>query len=336
MNSNKRINISSGISPIGTSKKVKAAIRKAIKGIKNHPDHNCTKLIRIFLSKYGIPENSVLFANSIAELIYLIPAVVQPKKVLIAGPAIRIYEYAAIASGAEILYCNADEKTDFVIDIEALREKTEGVDILFIANPNRVTGKLINRESLHKSLIVPLEGKVRIVIDETLVEFAGDSEHYKDISKRNNLIILRTTANFYGLPGLELAYAVSSPETMMELKNKKHWDVNSLAVEAAKTAFKDKVYGNLARQYINREKKLFERAFKKNSNIKLYNSDSNVILFRLDTGAAEILNALSRAGFSIDDYSDIEGVNSSFLRFSVLKHEDNLKFIKILNSCLFP
>ena len=55
-------------------------------------------LKRLFKSKFGLSTENLLFANSIKELIYLVPSVLKPARVLIAGPALDIYEDAARVS----------------------------------------------------------------------------------------------------------------------------------------------------------------------------------------------------------------------------------------------
>jgi threonine-phosphate decarboxylase len=334
LSENKVIDISSGISPLGPSKKVRASIRKEIKNIKNYPDPELTKLRRLLISKSGLSGGGILFANSIKELIYLIPDVFKPKKVLVIGPALRIYEEAVSSAGAKISYLNSDEKSGFITDVELTKEKIKGVDLLFIANPNRITGRSIDRRILYESFSSAEEEKLHVVMDESLIEFTEDDRYYNDILSCNNFITIRTTANFYGLPGLELAFAVSSPSMIVKLKQKNLSCVNSLAIEAARTALKDNVYKKLTRKYINDEKKLLVNALKKIRGIKCYDSDSNLLLIKLDCPGEKIINTLASAGFMIRECRDIEGLNGSFLRFSVFKHEYNLKFIRILSSYL--
>lgn len=315
---------------MGPSRKIKASIRKAVKSINEHPTAGLTRLNRLFSSKFGIPEEGILFAGSMEELIYLIPAVFRPERVLVLGPALDIYGDASSAAGAEVSYFNTDEKSEFSADTGVIKEKLKGVDLLFVANPNRITGRLIDRKSLYSALSVAMEKKTRIVLDESLIEFTRDDGYYENSSKTNRLIVIRTTANFHGLPGLELAWAVTSPETASALKKHTRWRINNLAVEAARTALKDDAYRRLAIKYINDEKKLLLNAFKKLACVKFYPSDSNILLLKLESNGEKISDSLSEAGISIKDCRDIEGLDSSFLRFSVMKHESNLKFIRIL------
>ncbi len=331
---NKIIDASSGISPLGPSKKVKAAIRKAVKNIRNYPGPELTRLIRLFSSKYGLSEKDILLANSRKELIYLVPAVFRPERVLVFGPAPEIFEDAASFSRAEVSYLNADEHSGFTADAGVIKQHLDGTDLLFIANPNLVTGRLTDKIKLRELLSFSVSANVRVVLDESLIEFAGEGSHCDDVLKTDNVIVLRTTANFYGLPGLELAYAVSSQKTLADMKSRGYWSINNLSVEAARTAFKDDAYKKLTKKYIYEEKKILMNVLRRQKGITCYDSDSNVILIKLDHQTDKIYKSLERAGFSFKHCEDIKGLGKSFLRFSVMKHEYNLKFLRILGSCL--
>jgi threonine-phosphate decarboxylase len=170
----KLIDGSSGVSPLGPSNKVKASVRKAIRKINNDACLEMTGLERLFKSKFGISPENLLFANSIKELIYLVPAVLKPARVLIAGPALDLYEDGARSTGAEVSYIPAVGAEDLDFDISLIRENVNNIDLVFLANPNRVTGRLISRELIRSSLM-PL-GHTHFVIDEALIDFAGVEE----------------------------------------------------------------------------------------------------------------------------------------------------------------
>jgi threonine-phosphate decarboxylase len=334
LNENKVIDCGSGICPLGPSKKVKAGIRKAVKSIRVCPDAELLRLRKLFSSKFGLEAGSVLFGTSLQELVYLIPCALMPKKILIAGPALNIYEKASSAVGAEISYMSGDEAAGFIIDTEAVRENLEGVDLFFIANPSRVTGRLTDRKELFETLIYASEKGVMTVVDESLIEFIDDDAFYNGISEMDNIIVLRTTACFYGLAGLELAYAVSSLSTISRLMSGKYSDVNTLAVEAAMTAFKDKTYRKLAKAYVHAERKLFIRSLNKIEGLHCHDSDSNMLLVKLKF-PEEVFKSLAYEGFAWNDCRNISGLGSDFLSFSVMEHDKNLKFIRTLKM-LFP
>ncbi|MFZ2196470.1 MAG: aminotransferase class I/II-fold pyridoxal phosphate-dependent enzyme [Thermodesulfovibrionales bacterium] len=307
---------------------MKASVRKAIKKINSGPCEDCAFLKRLFESKFGLSPENMLFANSLKELIYLIPDILKPKRVLIVGPALNIYEEASQAAGAEVSYINAME-TD---GLSLMRENLNDKDLVFLATPNRIAGKMIPREKIIEAIAVMKSAGPHFVIDESLIDFAGSYDHLNGRLHNGNLTVLRTTAFFYGVPGLELAYAVSSPDIINLYRKNKHWEINPLTAQAAATAFKDSTYIKASKQYMLREKKMIIRRLSKIEWIKIYDTDSNIILIKINKNSDEVTQRLRIAGLDIRDCGEINGLDSSYLRISVMKHENNLKLISVFNS----
>jgi threonine-phosphate decarboxylase len=329
---NKLTDGSSGISPLGPSKKVKSSVRKAIKLINRGPYEDCAVLKRLFESKFGLFPENMLFANSLKELIYLVPDVLKPRRVLIVGPALNIYEDASQSAGAEVSYINVMETDSAVFDISLIHGNLNDKDLVFLANPNRIAGKMIPREKISEAIAVLKSGSPHFVIDESLIDFAGSFDCFNEILHMGKLTILRTTALFYGMPGLELAYAVSSPEIIDLYRKNKHWEINPLTAEAAKTAYKDSAYINASKKFMLFEKKMILRRLNKIEWIKIYDTDTNIILIKINKNSYEVTQRLREAGLDIRDCDEIKGLDRSYLRISVMKHENNLKLISALSS----
>jgi threonine-phosphate decarboxylase len=319
---------------VGPSNKVKAAIRKAVKRIGDAPDPESSRLRRSFSSRFGVPGDAFLFGNSLHELLCLILNALRPKRVLVIGPAPDIYEDASVAAGAEVSCLCGSEGTDFEVEMEAIRNRVEDVDLLFIANPGRVAGRLVRKTDMETLLRFTSERKVTVVLDESLIEFTGEDGHLGSAATRGHLIVLRTTAFFYGLAGLELAYAVSSPPLRRALHGKQCGDINVLAQEAARTALKDKAYVRLTRKYVCDEKTLMAKAIGKIGGVTFLGSDSNMFLIKAEGFEREMAVALQRDGFRIEDCSDVRGLGPHFFRLSVMGHDRNKKFLRILKEAV--
>lgn len=306
-------------------------MRKAVKRINHGPCQEIAGLERLFKSKFGISPENLLFANSIKELIYLVPAVLKPARVLIAGPALVCHEDAARSAGAEVSYISPVGTEDFAFDFSLIKENVNNIDLVFLSNPNRITGRLIPRELIKEILSLKPGEHPHFVIDEALIDFAGLEDCQDDII-HGNITILRTTANYYGLQGLELAYAVSSPEVIRSYGEKRHWEINLLSIEAARTAYKDSTYSKAIKQYMASEKKMIFRMLRKIDWIRVYETDANIFLIKINKDTDEVALKLKSAGLDIRDCGDIKGLDRSFFRISVMKHENNLKLISALNS----
>lgn len=327
---NKVIDASSGICPIGPSRKVKAAIRKSVKRINSYADPRLLRLRKLFASKFGIADDTLLFANSLAGFLHLTTDVLRPCKILLAGPAPYIYTEAGRSSGSEIVIAEADEESGFDITAGALKKKLDDADMVFLSNPNQITGRMIGRDELSSIIGSAAAANIPVVLDESLADFVQDGSCSVTAPDSDNVIAVRTTAHFYGLPGLELAYAVSSPEMIARLSEKNHCQVNTLSAEAARTALKDESYKRLARQYVCDEMRYLTRSLIKLPGIKLYPSDSNVLLIKLRDRKENMIRRLAGEGFFIREFKDPAGTGDLFLRIAVMAHDKNVKFVRIL------
>jgi histidinol-phosphate aminotransferase len=84
-------------------------------------------------------------------------------------------------------------------------------------------------------------------MDEAYYEFATANPEYPDsiglLSKRPNLVILRTFSKVSGIAGVRIGYVITSERIAAEMnKIKLTFDVNRLAQEAARGALRDKEY----------------------------------------------------------------------------------------------
>ncbi len=321
-----------GVSPIGPSRRVKTTIRKAVKEIGVSPDPLQTRLRGLLVSKYGVRNESLSFGNSLEELLYRITRVLAPKKVLVAGPSPDIHGMAASSSGGEVSRLQAVRDADLSPDTDAVIAHLGGIDMLIMANPNRITGRLIPQGEIDRLLQEAERKGAFVVLDESLAEFAGRGDVFG--CPGDAAIVLRTTAFFYGLAGLELAYAASSPAVAEKLSTASCGQVNHLAVEACRAALRDKTYQKQAGGFVQAEKLFFSRECAKIPGVRMYASESNVFILHLPEAEDRVRAALCRAGFLVRDCEGEEGPGRSFLRVSVMSHESNCKFMRIVKENL--
>ena len=319
-----------GINPLGPSRKVKAAIRKAVKDVNTFPGDGLVRLERLFLSKFGTGSECLLLANSLRELLIAVCRGLRPKKVLIVGPAPTSYREAALASGAIIESLCGREENFFLPDLHDLVEKAGCCDLVFIANPNRISGMALS-ETVLKQVLAALSLKDSItVIDESLIEFAEDEGFIRRAASGSGLIVLRTSACYYGLPGLELAWAVADPKIIASLRPELQSEPCIPAIAAVRTALRDKAYRRVTKQYMLEEKRLLRKAIGSLPGMVMYDSNTNLFLLHAADMAAEIARRADWAGPAVASCSDIEGLGGQFLRIAVMKHEHNLKLVKLL------
>lgn len=78
------------------------------------------------------------------------------------------------------------------------------------------------------------------------------------------------------------------------------------------------------------EKSLLIKAIGRMPGLVPYDSDTNVYLLKAPDTATEIARRAYAAGLAVELCPEIEGLKDQFLRVSVMKHDHNLKLIKLL------
>lgn len=177
-----------------------------------------------------------------------------------------------------------------------------------------------------------------MMIDETYIEFVPDVDELSAIPLTelfDNVIILRGTSKFFATPGLRLGYAITSNSQILTdiNTNKNPWMINSLAVVAGETMFLDEEYIDKTRSLILSEKTRCRQLIEKSHKFKLYPSYSNFYLLKiLDEGvdAHMLFERAIRQGMMIRDCSTFPGLEERFIRFCIMKPEDNTRLINCL------
>src|SRR5690625_2940519 len=127
-------------------------------------------------------------------------------------------------------------------DLRAMFEKVGGdTRLVFVANPNNPTGTWLDGERL-KDFIGSLRPHVICVVDEAYTEYAesdrlGDAPAW--LEEFPNLVVTRTFSKAYGLAGLRVGYALSTPG-IADLLNRVRpaFNVNAPALAAAQAALR--------------------------------------------------------------------------------------------------
>lgn len=139
----------------------------------------------------------------------------------------------------------------------------------------------------------------------------------------------------YGIPEFRLGYAITSNSQILTdiNTNKNPWMINSLAVVAGETMFLDEEYIDKTRSLILSEKTRCRQLIEESHKFKLYPSYSNFYLLKiLDEGvdAHMLFERAIRQGMMIRDCSTFPGLEERFIRFCIMKPEDNTRLINCL------
>ena len=241
------IKLASNENPLGPSPMALAAMRAELEDVWLYPDGSGHALKEKLAARHGVAMNQITLGNGSSDLLEFAVRVLvgAGDEVLFSDHSFALYPILTLAVGGSPVSVPARE---WGVDLEALLARIgERTRVIFIANPNNPTGTWVDGEALHH-FISRVPADVLVVVDEAYFDYAIEAatraEGYPDSSiwldEFANLMVARTFSKSYGLAGLRVGYALSSPE-MADLMNRVRppFNVNSVALAAAEAALAD-------------------------------------------------------------------------------------------------
>lgn len=333
-----KVDFSSSINPLGISEKVLNAIRMNLPKLSSiYPDNENTILKEKIVDYLGSPltQDSINVGNGATELIYNFVRTFVRKQVVIPSPTFCEYEMASRKLGAKIKHVPLK---NWKLDIDSILETSKKSDAIFLCNPNNPTG--IFSYQLIEGLIERIDDSIKILIDESFIEFVDENKHARTfiekINEFKNIVILRSMTKSFGLAGLRLGYCVSHPSIARKIShNKITWNVNGLAQLAGVTALENLSHLRRARKIIKSEREyMYIKINNKLSSFSANESDVNYYLIQLHhSNSTQIRNLLlKKNGILVRDCSDFKGINDKYIRVAVKTHDENLELLHSLET----
>ncbi len=242
------IKLASNENPLGPSPKALAAMADEVADLALYPDANGYLLKQRLAAHLNLPASRITLGNGSNDvLVLLAETFLTPNaEAVFSEYCFAVYPIATQAAGGRAVVVPAlpaDHAMPLGHDLEAIhRHISDATRIVFIANPNNPTGTWVPTPAL-KDFVAGIPPSVLVVIDEAYFEYtdpgqAADAVRWLD--EFPNLVVTRTFSKAYGLAGLRIGYALSSPE-IADLLNRvrQPFNVNSLALAAAQAALDD-------------------------------------------------------------------------------------------------
>lgn len=109
------------------------------------------------------------------------------------------------------------KEEDFLPGEELVLALQEDAELLFLANPNNPTGKLMKPAYLENVLEVCKEKNIYVVLDECFIEFCEkENSMVQRLSTYRNLLIVRAFTKIYAIPGVRLGYLMCSDKELLQ------------------------------------------------------------------------------------------------------------------------
>ena len=138
------VKLASNENPLGPSPLAVAAVREAASQMHRYPDASGFALKVKLAERYGLEIGNVVLGNGSDELIHLLGLVfLQPgDRMVVADPTFVRYAAAAQLASAELVKVPLD--SSLCHDLAAMaRALTDRTKLVFVANPQNPTGKVV-------------------------------------------------------------------------------------------------------------------------------------------------------------------------------------------------
>ncbi len=332
-------NFSANVNPLGISPNLKQTLSTHLDAITTYPDREYTSLRRCIAEYVRSDFENIIVGNGSTELISLFIQIEHPKKAMVLGPTYSEYEREIYLGGGATHYYPLQESNRFRLDLaDFTAHLNESIDLLVICNPNNPTSSSITRAEMRRILDICKQYDIFVMVDETYVEFAEDMEEITSVPLThyyNNIIILRGTSKFFASPGLRLGYAITGNHDLIKSINTRQnpWTINSLAVIAGELMFSDKQYIQETKRLISSERTRMSQALQNSPDFLVYKPSANFMLARIQkegVTSQDLFDRAIRERLMIRDCSTFPFLDQKYIRFCVMKPEDNDRLIACL------
>ncbi|XME04244.1 pyridoxal phosphate-dependent aminotransferase [Lachnospiraceae bacterium C1.1] len=326
------LDFSVNINPFGIAENVKAAALNAMERAENYPDINCGELRTALAEKLDISKESIIFGNGASELFNALLLALRPEKTIVAEPSFTGYRRAVKAAGSALKVYYLSAENDFSLDEAFLEELDRDIDFIILANPNNPTGKMIDPELLERIIKKAGENGTKILLDECFMTLSGKNRTDSLLRRTEefpNLWLVRSFTKTFAIPGLRLGYMISSDKALIDKVSLclGEWNVSVVAQEAGLAALEADDYLKKTIEFISSERLWFVDELKK-IGYNVIDSEADFIMFRADKGLDRKLLGYKILIRNCEDYP---GLDESWYRIAVKKHEDNLRLLKIMS-----
>ncbi|HEX7115899.1 MAG TPA: histidinol-phosphate transaminase [Steroidobacter sp.] len=334
------IKLASNENPLGPGPKALEAIARASREIGLYPDGSGFALKQALARKHGCAMECITLGNGSNDVLVMVAeAFLTPdSEAVYSQYGFAVYPIAVQATGATARVAPAlaaDSDMPLGHDLEAMaRLINDRTRVVFVANPNNPTGTWVDSDALRR-FVASVPTHALVVVDEAYIEYVSEPK-YPDtsrwLSEFPNLVVTRTFSKAYGLAGLRVGYALSSPG-VADLLNRvrQAFNVNSLALAAARAALEDTEH--LARSVeVNRAGLAQLEAGFKALGVKYLPSVGNFMLIDCERPAGPVYEAMLRQGVIVRPVANYQLPNH--MRITVGTREQNERMLAALRTAL--
>lgn len=206
-------------------------------GLNRYPDphqHDLKQLLcnlrntHVHTSKTLTPANIFVGVGSDEAIDALLRCFCIPArdKILVCPPTYGMYSVSAQVNDIGLVKVPLLPAPEFALDVSAITKvlsssEASNVKLIYVCSPGNPTGSLISKSDLKEILEHPAWNGV-VVLDEAYIDFAPEGSSLAEwVLEWPNLVVMQTLSKAFGLAGIRLGAAFTSPRIASLLNNLK-------------------------------------------------------------------------------------------------------------------
>jgi histidinol-phosphate aminotransferase len=235
----------------GPSEKVLAVLRDASPRSSRYPRTEYDSLLGKLAALHSVKTEQIVLGCGSSEILRAAAAAfLGPGRTLVqASPTCPVLGEFARSSGAEVIEVPVNKMREHDLGV-MLTRTGDSAGLVYICNPNNPTATLTPRKDI-EDFIRNLPAKTMVLVDEAYHHFVSPNSSYASFLDRPfddpRVVVCRTFSKIYGLAGMRVGYAVTTPDLAHRLSaNRLQFGVGVMSAKAAAAALDDLDFIRLA------------------------------------------------------------------------------------------
>mmetsp|Transcript_12641 Transcript_12641/g.25907 ORF Transcript_12641/g.25907 Transcript_12641/m.25907 type:complete len:385 (-) Transcript_12641:2716-3870(-) len=284
------------------------------------------------------PENVFVGVGSDEAIDLLIRIFCAPGATAGGGDAIMVTPptygmYKVCANVNDVAIQTVPLTPDFDLKVpEILQAVTSETKLLFICSPGNPTAKSIPLSDIRTIASSP-EYKGLVIVDEAYVDFSTVPSATSLVTEFDNVVVLQTLSKAFGLAGIRCGFAIGPSDVIQLMNNvKAPYNVNKLTSDAAANALRNThVLKKNVKEVLEQREMVAKQLRQLDFVVKVYPSDSNFLLFRVQQKANELYKTMADNGV-VSRFRGNEMHCNECIRVTIGTAEENQQFLEKLKT----
>lgn len=329
------------VSAFGPPSSVIKLIKKHAHLVNCYPDYTNDDTLSVLGAFFNISKSNIGLGVGSTQILFNLPKFIDYKRAVIPVPTFWQYVTFNEREKKKIRKIELLSENNFKIDYAYLDDVLQSKDALFLCNVNSPTSTIYDTKKIKQ--LIRRHRDVTFVIDETYLLFRSDFNQrtlVKYAMKYHNVIVVTSLSKFFSLSGLRIGTIVAHKEIVERYMKYFHipYSIQREVPVVLDHLINTTSYVNDVRIFYDKERTRIYEVIKKEIGDRLIctKPEGNFLFCKIKNGlkSNQVEKNLIKRGVLIRGGHNLSDVNDEWLRFGILKTDQNNKLIRELKRIL--